>query len=105
MNSTRDIIIQVTDMDTAIAFYETVMGLKPFQQSPQLTGFETGNFRLFLEPGSAPAPVFEFAVPDLEEAKARLVDAGCAVVDDNPAIPRCYLRDPFGLTFNIARGG
>ncbi len=103
MQSNRDIIIQIADMDAAASFYETVMGLKPFQQSPQLTGFETGSFRLFLEPGSAPGAVFEFAVADPDETKARLVAAGCTIIDDNPAIPRCYLRDPFGLTFNIAR--
>jgi len=26
------------------------------------------------------------------------------IVEENPNIPRCYLRDPFGLTFNLGEG-
>jgi predicted enzyme related to lactoylglutathione lyase len=47
--------------------------------------------------------VFEFLVPDLPAARARLLAAGCSVLEENPELPRCYLRDPFGMTFNIAQ--
>lgn len=103
MKSTRDIILQTGDLDAATTFYEGVMGLHAFAKSPALKGFETGSFRLFVERGAAPGPVFEFLVDDLHAARARLLAAGCVVVDEDPAVPRCYLRDPFGLTFNIAQ--
>jgi hypothetical protein len=25
------------------------------------------------------------------------------LVEEDPSIPRCYLRDPFGLVFNLGR--
>jgi hypothetical protein len=37
----------------------------------------------------------------MQAAKSRLLAAGCTVVEENPAIPRCYIQDPFGLVFNI----
>jgi hypothetical protein len=30
-----------------------------------------------------------------------LLAAGCTLLEENPAVPRCYLRDPFGMTYNI----
>jgi predicted enzyme related to lactoylglutathione lyase len=57
---------------------------------------------LFVEPGGAPGPVFDFECDDFAATKARLLEHGCVIVDENPAIPRCYLRDPHGLVFNLA---
>jgi hypothetical protein len=28
--------------------------------------------------------------------------AGCRVEDEDPKIPHCYMRDPFGIIFNLA---
>jgi len=36
-------------------------------------------------------------------ARARLVANGCVVVKDEPKFPRCYVRDPFGLIYNLSR--
>jgi hypothetical protein len=40
-------------------------------------------------------------VSDAQDTKGRLLAAGCKIVEENPAVPRCYIRDPFGLVFNI----
>jgi len=45
--------------------------------------------------------VFEFLAPDLAAARRRLLAAGCAIEEENSSLPRCYIRDPFGLVFNI----
>ena len=42
-------------------------------------------------------PVLEATVDNVADAKQRLVKNGCQVVKDEPAFPRCYLKDPFGL--------
>jgi len=42
-------------------------------------------------------------VLDIHAAKRRLIDAGCTIQEENPDIPRCYIRDPFGLVFNLAQ--
>jgi catechol 2,3-dioxygenase-like lactoylglutathione lyase family enzyme len=68
-----------------------------------LVGFETGSFRLYVEKGAAHGPVLEFLVPDVALARAQLLAAGCVVVEEDPSVPRCYVRDPQGLVFNIGR--
>jgi len=46
-------------------------------------------------------PVLEVTVRNVDEAKRRLVESGCEVVKDEPEFPRTYIRDPFGLIYNI----
>jgi len=99
--SSRDVIIQATDLAKAVQFYETTLGLTITHRSPRLVGLETGAFCLYVESGSLPGPVFDFLVPDLEAAKSQLLAAGCTILEENPSIPRCYIRDPYGLVFNI----
>ena len=72
------------------------------QQSESPVGFETGSFCLYVEPGSSSGPVFKFSVTDLQAAKQALIKAGCRVVGEDLTLPRCYLRDPFGLIFNLS---
>jgi catechol 2,3-dioxygenase-like lactoylglutathione lyase family enzyme len=102
MKSSRDVLIQTERMDAAAKFYENVLGLKVIERSEQMVGFETGSFRLFIGKGQSYGPVFEFFVPDLEQARKMLVENGCRVEIENPQVPRCYVRDPFGLIFNIS---
>ena len=101
--TSRDVLIQTEDPETACAFYEQTLGLTVFLRRPDSIGLEAGAFRLFLERGPAYGPVFEFFVDDLEAAKASLTGAGCCVEAEDPSVPKCHLRDPYGLTFNIAR--
>jgi hypothetical protein len=65
--------------------------------------FETSAFRLYVESGKEHGPVFDFLVPDVEAAKQRLLSEGCALVEEDPTLPRCYVRDPFGAVFNIGK--
>ena len=102
MKSSRDVLIQTNQMDAAANFYEKVLEFKVIERSKQLVGFETGSFRLFIDKGEPYGPVFEFFVPHLKKAKKLLVENGCRVELEDPLVPRCYIRDPFGLTFNIA---
>ena len=99
--SSRDVIIQTDKWDAAIEFYATTLGFPVSHQSPTMVGFETGSFCLYVEKGTQPGPVFDFLVSNLSDAKDRLVAAGCKIIDENPAIPRCYIQDPFGLVYNI----
>jgi catechol 2,3-dioxygenase-like lactoylglutathione lyase family enzyme len=101
--STRDVMIKVEDLEAARRFYQDTLGLTLFERNEHYLGFETGGFRLFVEQGAEPGPVFEFRVPDLEAAKNKLLAAGCRIVEDNPQVPRLYLRDPYGLTCNLDR--
>ena len=102
MKSSRDVLIQTNKMNAAATFYEKILGLKVIERSEQLIGFETGRFRLFIDKGESYGPVFEFYVPNLNHAKKILLENGCRIEVEDPRIPRCYVRDPFGLIFNLA---
>ena len=101
--ASRDVIIRTANFREATHFYETVFGLQVASRSETLIGFEAGPFRLYLESGPPHGPVFEFLVADLQAAKDSLVSAGCTVLEEDPDVPRCYIRDPYGLVFNIGQ--
>jgi catechol 2,3-dioxygenase-like lactoylglutathione lyase family enzyme len=101
IRSTRDVIIRTPDAQAAADFYLNVLGLAVTQRFGDIVGFETGTLQLFVEQGDALPPVLDFLVRDVQATKAVLVAAGCVIVEENPNVPRCYLRDPFGLTFNL----
>ena len=101
--SSRDILIQTQNIDAAREFYEQRLGLSVFMKVEDLIGLEAGAIRLFLERGEAYGPVFEFFVDDLEIAKSELTAAGCRIEIEDALVPKCYIRDPYGLTFNIAQ--
>jgi len=101
--STRDVIIRTDAWVEATTFYGSVLGLPVVHRSETLMGFETGDFCLYVEKGKEHGPVFEFLVPDVQAAKRRLLSAGCTVQEENDSIQRCYIRDPYGVVFNIAQ--
>jgi predicted enzyme related to lactoylglutathione lyase len=103
MRSSSDIIIRTGAWAQATAFYESVLGLAVAHRSENLVGFNTGAFCLYVEKGQNHGPVFEFLVSDVEAAKMKLLAAGCTVQEEDPSVPRCYIRDPYGLVFNIAK--
>jgi predicted enzyme related to lactoylglutathione lyase len=99
--STRDVIIRTEKWAAATKFYKSVLGLEVAHKSKTMWGFETGEFRLYVEKGKAHGPVFEYLVPDVEAAKKKLLAAGCTLIEEIPEMPRCYMRDPFGVVFNV----
>jgi predicted enzyme related to lactoylglutathione lyase len=101
--SSRDVIIRTDALSKAATFYGSVLGLPLTHNSPTLLGFETGAFCLYIEEGVEHSPVFEFLVPDVRAEKQRLIAAGCTVVEESESIPRCYMRDPFGMVFNLSQ--
>jgi catechol 2,3-dioxygenase-like lactoylglutathione lyase family enzyme len=103
VRSTRDVIVRTPDAKAAADFYQKVLGLSVTQRVGDIIGFETGTLQLFVEQGDALPVVLDFLVQDVQATKAVLVAAGCVIVEEDPKIPRCYLRDPFGLLFNLGK--
>ena len=101
--ASRDIIVRTENWSEALKFYGSVLGLRITDQSETIVGFETGAFCLYVERGKEHGPVFEFLVSDIQEAKRQLVAAGCTVIEENPEIPRCYIKDPYGMIFNVGQ--
>ena len=103
--ASRDIIVRTEKWSEALKFYGSVLGLPITHRSETIVGFETGSFCLYVEQGKEHGPVFDFLVPNIQAAKQQLVAVGCTIIEENPAVPRCYIRDPFGLVFNIEQTG
>jgi predicted enzyme related to lactoylglutathione lyase len=99
--SSRDVILRTEKWSDVVHFYGSVLGLPIACEDAKIIGFETGSFRLYVEKDKEHGPVFEFLVPDLDAAKGKLLEAGCTIVEEDPSVPRCYIRDPYGLVFNI----
>ena len=102
-NSSRDVIVRSDAWPKAVKFYESVLGFQISQRGDGLVGFETGSFCLYVEKGRPHGPVFDFLVADVSAAKTALLAAGCTLIEEDPSVPRCYVRDPYGITFNIGK--
>ena len=96
-----DILIQARDPKKAALFYVKQLGFKITDKNPKMIGLHGEHINLFIEPGPALGPVLEVTVDSVERAKARLVKKGCKIVKDEADVPRCYVKDPFGLIYNL----
>ena len=101
--SSGDVIIRVEAWDEALRFYENVLGFRVSSRLGDIVGFETGALRLYVEKGADHGPVLDFLARDIASAKARMLAAGCTLIEEDARVPRCYLRDPYGITFNIGQ--
>jgi len=96
-----DILIQAQDPKKAASFYVEELGFEITGEEPHLVSLHGERINLFIERGPALGPVLEVTVANVEEAKHRLVKNGCVIVKDEPDFPRCYVKDPFGLIYNL----
>jgi len=95
-----DILIQAQDPAAAARFYAEQFGFAITAEKPMLS-MHGDNINFFIEQGPPLGPVLEVTVDDVDRAKKRLTDSGCEIIKDEPDVPRCYIRDPFGLIYNL----
>ena len=98
-----DILIQAPDPNMAAEFYVKHLGFEITDHNPKMIGLHGQHINLFIEPGPSLGPVLEVTVDSVADAKQRLLEQGCEVVKDEPEFPRCYMKDPFGLIYNLTR--
>ena len=96
-----DIIIQAEDPKKAALFYVVNLGFETTDEKPNMISIHGKHINLFIERGPALGGVLEVTVDNVKEAKVRLVKNGCEVIKDEPNFPRCYVKDPFGLIYNL----
>lgn len=99
----KNIGYQVEDIEKAKHFYESVMGLQESEDSSvEEIQYRTKHNSIFLMPGSENlGPIMEVVVSDLEAAKKYLVENGCEIVRWHGKGKDCYVKDPFGMVFNV----
>ncbi|MGA2375773.1 MAG: VOC family protein [Candidatus Sulfotelmatobacter sp.] len=96
-----DILLQAKDPMKGANFYVKELGFEITDKNPKMVGLHGPHINLFIEPGPPLGPVLEVTVKSVKEAKARLKKKGCRVVKDEPEFPRCYVKDPYGLIYNL----
>ena len=96
-----DILIQAQDPMKAALFYVEHLGFEITDDNPKMIGLHGRHINLFIEPGPTLGPVLEVTVDSVEKAKERLLKNGCEIVKDEPDFPRCYVKDPYGLIYNL----
>jgi len=96
-----DILIQANDPQKAARFYIEHLGFEVTDDNPKMIGLHGKHINLFIEPGPPLGPVLEVTVDSVAEAKERLVKNGGVIVKDEPDFPRCYIKDPYGLIYNL----
>jgi predicted enzyme related to lactoylglutathione lyase len=97
----RDILIQSQDPKSAAKFYVDNLGFEITEETPKMMSLCGAHINLFIERGAELGPVLEVTVASVEETKQRLKRLGCKVVKDEPEFPRCYIKDPYGLVYNL----
>ena len=98
-----DILIQAQDPKLAASFYVNQLGFEVTGEQPNMISLHGEHINLFIERGPALGPVLEVTVANIEEAKLRLAKSGCEIIKDEPEFPRCYIKDPYGLIYNLTR--
>jgi hypothetical protein len=97
----KDILIQAPDKKKAAEFYVKQLGFTITGEHDRWIDLHGDQINLFIEEGPLLGPVLEVTVRNVEEAKKHLVASGCEIVKDEPDFPRCYVKDPYGLIYNL----
>jgi predicted enzyme related to lactoylglutathione lyase len=104
----RSAIYPVADLTKAKAWYEKVLGVKPYFDEPFYVGFSVGGFELGLVPDGKPGTTGAqplWGVRKAEEAFKRLVQLGAAELDPvaevGGGIKVAAVTDPFGNRLGI----
>jgi catechol 2,3-dioxygenase-like lactoylglutathione lyase family enzyme len=97
-----NVAVRTTSAGSAVDFYTRVLGFQLRVAKDGVADIEAGPFNLFvIEDDEVGGPVMELFVDDLEAARDELVANGCEVVRWRGKGQDCYVRDPFGVVFNL----
>ena len=97
---TNCVALQTHDPEKARSFYTEVMGMSFDQKEDEHPYAKCGQLNLFVgKEVNYTGPVLDFVVDNVDEAKEHLLKNGCEVLKWNDTCK--YLRDPFGMCFNL----
>ena len=101
--SNSEIAVHVANLEKAEYFYAEVLGFKLLAKTTRQLEFDTGKLRLYVNLDSRPLASFvpSFDVADREAAREYLEAAGCKPVHIATHPGLYYMRDPFGLLFDM----
>jgi len=97
-----NIAVRHANYTSAVDFYSRVLGFLNRSSDPKLADFDASPINLFvIEDDELSGPVLELFVSNLEDARNYLVENGCEVLRWRGKGQDCYIRDPFGVIYNL----
>lgn len=97
-----NVAVRTSDAGAAVEFYREVLGFSSRRRGGDVDELDAEPLTLFvIHDDEVSGPVHELFVDDVEAARDRLVAAGCEVVRWHGKGADCYVRDPFGVVFNL----
>jgi catechol 2,3-dioxygenase-like lactoylglutathione lyase family enzyme len=80
----RTVIYPAPDLAASKRWFVDVLGVEPYFDEPFYVGFEVAGYELALDPNGDTdrGPVTYWGVPDVNAARARLVEAGATPGDE-----------------------
>ncbi len=97
-----NVAVRTQRFSDAVDFYSRVLGFTNRSHDPDLADLDANPLNLFIiEDHEISGPVMELFVDDLEQARAELLAHGCEVLRWRGKGQDCYIRDPFGVVFNL----
>jgi len=86
----------------AFDFYTQVLGFRHRPDNEKHVDVDADPLNLFIiEDDEISGPVMELFVDDLDAAREELIEHGCTVLRWRGKGQDCYVRDPFGVIFNL----
>jgi len=86
----------------ALDFYSKVLGFINRSDDPDLGDFDAAPLNMFvIQDSELEGLIHELFVEDLEKAREELVNNGCEVIRWHGKGQDCYIRDPFGVIYNL----
>ena len=98
----NNVAVRTKHFSNAVDFYSTVLGFANRSEDPSLGDHDADPLNLFvIEDDEVSGPVMELFVDDLEKARDELLANGCEVIRWRGKGQDCYIKDPFGVFFNL----
>ena len=97
-----NVAVRTKRFPDAVRFYSNVLGFANRSSDPALGDHDANPLNLFvIEDDEIRGIVMELFVQDLEAAREELLAHGCEVIRWRGKGQDCYIRDPFGVIFNL----
>jgi len=95
-----NIAIELPQSVEAATMYANLLGIEPKQVDHSIELQQSGRY-LYFDEHEGLRIVMELFVNDLEAARAELLSLGWTVTEWQGKGGRCYMKDPYGLYFNL----
>ena len=97
-----NIAVRTKKFSDAVDFYSSVLGFPNRSNDRALGDHDASPLNLFvIEDDEIGGLVMELFVEDIETAREELLANGCEVIRWRGKGQDCYVRDPFGVIFNL----